>query len=97
MGHDSRVFGSLIHRQDDPAKDWNRAVEAAPTLGHHVLVGFNATVIGGVEIGRQSIVSVGAIVTKDVPRGSIVTGLDCAVHHSESTMKVARSSWFRGS
>lgn len=96
VGNDSRVFGSLIHSQVDPAAAWDATVEPAPILRHHVFVGFGSLVIGGVTIGRQSVIAAGAIVTKDVAPGSIVTGVNRTEHHSESTMKLAASKWFRG-
>ena len=95
VGADSRVFGSLVHRQDDPAADWDSLEEPAPVLGHHVLVGFGAVVIGDITVGPRSIIGAGALVTKKVAAGSIVTGKDKAVHHSESDMTVAQSNWFR--
>jgi chloramphenicol O-acetyltransferase type B len=39
-----------------------------------VWIGYGAILLSGVTVGRGSIVAAGAVVTKDVPRYSIVTG-----------------------
>jgi len=37
-------------------------------------IGANATIVCGVTIGEKAMVGAGAIVTKDVPPGSLVVG-----------------------
>ena len=39
-----------------------------------VLIGANAVILEGVRVGRDSVVAAGAVVTKDVPPGSVVAG-----------------------
>jgi maltose O-acetyltransferase len=39
-----------------------------------VWIGFNATILKGVTIGKGSIIEPGAVVSKNVPEGSIVSG-----------------------
>ena len=46
------------------------------TGGADVVIGFGATVIGGVRVGPRSYVTAGAIVTRDVPPGYVVTGIN---------------------
>ncbi|HEY9725457.1 MAG TPA: DapH/DapD/GlmU-related protein [Chroococcales cyanobacterium] len=41
----------------------------------NVFIGYNAIVLPGVTIGPNAIVGAGAVVTKDVPEGSIVAGV----------------------
>jgi len=43
-------------------------------IGDYVYVGYGALVMPGVTVGNHSIVGAGAVVTKDVPEGSIVAG-----------------------
>lgn len=53
----------------------NRQVKKLETLVKKgVGVGTNATILGGVTIGRYSIIGSGAVVTKNVPDFSIVVG-----------------------
>ena len=44
------------------------------TIGNGVVIGMNAIILPGVTVGDHSIVAAGAIVTKDVPPGSLVIG-----------------------
>jgi acetyltransferase-like isoleucine patch superfamily enzyme len=37
-------------------------------------IGSNATILGGIKIGRNSMIGAGAVVTKNVPANSIVVG-----------------------
>lgn len=94
VGDYCRVFGQLVHRQDDPAVPWDDQEEDPPTLEDHVLVGFGAIIIGGVTVGSRSCISAGAVVTRNVPRGSIVSGTNQIVHYSDCPWRVARSAWF---
>src|SRR5699024_3896310 len=44
-----------------------------------VLIGANAVILEGVRVGKGSIVAAGAIVTEDVPAGSVVAGTPARV------------------
>jgi acetyltransferase-like isoleucine patch superfamily enzyme len=44
-------------------------------VGHNVWMGYGACVLRGVEIGENSIVGTGAVVTKDVPQNAVVGGV----------------------
>ncbi|MCS5732135.1 serine O-acetyltransferase EpsC [Herbiconiux daphne] len=46
-----------------------------PTLGDRVVVGANATILGPVSIGADSMVGAGAVVVKDAPTGAILVGI----------------------
>lgn len=43
-------------------------------IGSNCWIGSNVTVLGGVDIGKDSIVGAGSVVTKSVPDGSVVVG-----------------------
>ena len=52
-------------------KDW----VCAPTLvKKRAAIGSNATIMCGITIGEGALIGAGAVVTKDVPPGAIVTG-----------------------
>ncbi len=49
------------------------------TLEDDVWIGANATVCGGVTIGKGSIIGAGSVVVKDIPSGVIAAGNPCRV------------------
>jgi acetyltransferase-like isoleucine patch superfamily enzyme len=54
----------------------DHADELRPTsIGSDVWIGANAVILGGVTLANSSIVAAGAVVTNDVPEGSIVAGV----------------------
>lgn len=55
-------------------KDWSNVSVAPVTIEDKAWIGFNAIILKGVTIGEGAIVAAGAVVTKDVPRYSIVGG-----------------------
>jgi len=49
--------------------------ESAPVIiEDDVWIGFNATILKGVTVGRGSVIQPGAVVSKSIPPGSIVSG-----------------------
>lgn len=49
------------------------------TIEDDVWIGANATVCGGVTIGKGSIIGAGSVVVKDIPAGVIAAGNPCRV------------------
>ncbi|MGA2977832.1 MAG: DapH/DapD/GlmU-related protein [Spirochaetia bacterium] len=67
-------------------------------IGKRVWIGGNVTVSGGITIGDYAIVAAGATITKDVPAGTIVGGLNKVIrelsqeeltYHYEKIMAIA--------
>lgn len=53
---------------------------AAPVkIGHRVWCGVNVTILGGVTIGDDVVIGAGAVVTQDIPSGSIAAGVPARV------------------
>lgn len=76
IGHN--VVLATINHDLDPKN--NRKNHYAPiTIGNHVWIGSNATVLAGVTIGEWAVVAAGAVVTKDVPPFTIVGGVPAKV------------------
>lgn len=48
-------------------------------LGQHVWVGQNATILKGCNIGADSVIGFGSIVTKSCPPGSVMTGVPARI------------------
>ncbi len=76
IGHN--VVLATINHDLEPEK--NRKNHYAPiTIGKHVWIGSNATVLAGVTIGDWAVVAAGAVVTKDVPAYTVVGGVPAKV------------------
>lgn len=58
------------------ANDW----ECLPTtIRQNASIGSNATILGGVTVGRHALVGAGAVVNRDVPDYAIVAGVPAQV------------------
>jgi maltose O-acetyltransferase len=58
----------------------NQGFKTAPiVIGSDVWLGFRSIILPGVTIGNGSVVAAGAVVTKDVPAGSIVGGVPAKI------------------
>lgn len=49
------------------------------TIQDHVWIGANSTILGGVTIGKDSIIGAGSVVNKNIPSGVIACGVPCKV------------------
>jgi serine acetyltransferase len=47
---------------------------SAPSVDDGVYIGAGAKILGGVKIGRFSLIGANAVVTRDVPEGAVVVG-----------------------
>lgn len=56
------------------AHDMTRGLRLHTRIGKHCFIGARSVILPGLEIGDESIVGAGSVVTKNVPRRSIVAG-----------------------
>ena len=61
-------------------------------VGDDVWIGVNATVSNRIKIGKGARVSLGSVVTKDVPAGQTVTG-NFAIDHARFMKNLKASVW----
>lgn len=45
------------------------------SVGQHVWIGGNVTILPGITIGNNVVVAAGAVVTKDIPDNALVGGV----------------------
>lgn len=96
IGNNAAVMGTLVHEFTRPEVPWG-LIELSPRIEDRVVVGFSATVVGGVTIGHNAYVAAGAIVTKDVPPKSIVVGVNRIIPWNEwRGKKLSRDFWIWG-
>jgi serine O-acetyltransferase len=50
-------------------------VKRHPTLGHHVIVGAGAKILGNIQIGDHAKIGANSVVTKSVPAGVTAVGI----------------------
>lgn len=50
-----------------------------PTVGNHVMIGAGAKVLGPIEVGDNVKIGANAVVTKDVPCGSVAIGIPASI------------------
>lgn len=71
------------------ASDW----AVVPTLVcRGASIGSNATILCGVTIGEDAVVGAGSVVTRDVPRGTIVAGVPARPMRRPGRREAARSA-----
>jgi len=56
------------------AHDMTRGLRLHTRIGRHCFIGARSVILPGLQIGDESIVGAGSVVTKDVPPRSIVAG-----------------------
>ena len=60
------------------------------------IIGANATLLAGVTIGRNSVVAMGAVVTKDVPENAVVMGCPAVVKGTREEYDRKRAEYMAG-
>ncbi|WP_066342556.1 acyltransferase [Azohydromonas lata] len=54
--------------------------QAAPVrIGHRVWCGLNVSILAGVTVGDDVVIAAGAVVTRDIPSGSVAAGIPARV------------------
>ena len=66
-------------RLDIPIARQGLKVQGGITIGPGVWIGAQASLLGGITIGRDSIIGTGAVVTKSIPERSIAVGVPARV------------------
>lgn len=67
--------GTLALRHLNPTLE----ITAPISVGDHVYIGMNSTILPGVTIGDNVVIGAGSVVTKDIPAGSVAAGVPAKV------------------
>lgn len=71
--------GHELYIYDEEGKNKKLSNTEPITIGKHVLIFANATILKGVNIGEGAIIAAGAVVTRDVPAHTLVAGVPAQV------------------
>lgn len=81
--HDNTIIGKNCHIFQNVTfgSKWTNGVNTgdAPQVGNNVVIGAGACILGGVEIGDNSVVGANSVVTHDVPSNCVVAGVPAQV------------------
>lgn len=79
--HPNTTIGDdvMLHHNVTLAADVQVGDRRRQIIGSRVMIGTGAVVVGLVEVGDDVIVAAGAVVTHDVPSGTIVAGVPARV------------------
>ena len=67
--------GHAIHPEERAVYNTSEPIH----IGKNVWIGANATIIGGVHIGDNSVIGAGSVVCKDIPANVVAAGNPCRV------------------
>ena len=68
-----------IYDTDSHSINGKTRISSPIVIGDHVWIGLNVTILKGVQIGSGSVVAAGAVVTRDVPKNTLVGGVPAKV------------------
>ena len=63
------------------------------TIEDGAIIGARAVIKAGVTVGKNSVVAMGAVVTKDVPPNSVVVGVPAKVKYSREEYDKKQKDW----
>ncbi len=76
---------------NDPYPMCNKMIGV--TIEDNAIIGARAVIKAGVTIGKNSVVAMGAIVTKDVPENTVVVGSPASIRYSREEYDKKQRQW----
>lgn len=76
---------------NDPYPMCNKMVGV--TIEDNVVIGARAVIKAGVTVGKNSVVAMGAVVTRDVPENSVVMGVPATVRYTRDEYDKKQRKW----
>ena len=65
------------------------------TIEDNAIIGSKAVIKAGITVGKNSVVAMGAVVTKDVPPDTVVAGVPAKIKYSREEYDKKQSEWKR--
>ena len=63
------------------------------TIQDNAIIGARAVIKAGVTIGKNSVVAMGAVVTRDVPEDSVVIGSPATIRYTRKEYDKKQKQW----
>jgi UDP-3-O-[3-hydroxymyristoyl] glucosamine N-acyltransferase len=90
IGH-SVFVGPGVVFTNDPYPASGRL--AGTVVGDRAVIGGGALIRAGLRVGRDSVIGMGAVVTRDVPPGTVVLGLPARRVYSTTAYRLKQAMW----
>ena len=84
-------IGPAVVLTNDPYPMCNKMVGV--TIEDNVIIGARAVIKAGVTVGQNSVVAMGAVVTKDVPENVVVIGSPATIRYSREEYDKKQRMW----
>jgi acetyltransferase-like isoleucine patch superfamily enzyme len=84
-------IGPAVVLTNDPYPMCNKMIGV--TIEDNVIIGARAVIKAGVTVGQNSIVAMGAVVTKDVPENVVVIGSPATIRYSREEYDKKQRMW----
>ena len=69
---------------------------AGVTVMDNAVIGARAVIKAGVTVGRNSVVAMGSVVTRDVPDDSVVMGVPATIRYTREEYEKKKKRWQEG-
>jgi acetyltransferase-like isoleucine patch superfamily enzyme len=66
------------------------------TIQDNVIIGARAVLKAGITVGKNSVVAMGAVVTRDVPDDSVVIGAPATIRYTRTEYDKKQKKWLEG-
>ncbi|MDH5462936.1 MAG: N-acetyltransferase [Nitrosopumilus sp.] len=84
-------IGPAVVLTNDPFPMCNKMIGV--TIEDNVVINARAVIKAGVTVGRNSVVAMGAVVTRDVPENSVVMGFPATIRYSRDEYDKKQKQW----
>lgn len=88
----NRVFiGPSVVLTNDPYPMCNKMIGI--TIEDNAIIGARAVIKAGVTVGENSVVSMGAVVTRDIPKNTVVIGVPATIRYTREEYDKKQLRW----